>query len=128
MRARNLVFCLLMVIGTAAIPVAGANVKIVIEVAPPVAQVERVPAPRPGYVWAPGYWRWEQGRHIWVPGRWINERPGYYWVAERWVRKDGRYYFEPGRWERRREDRKGRRGDRERRPEEREREHHHRDN
>jgi len=29
-----------------------------IGVAPPPLQVEVMPAPQPGYVWAPGYWEW----------------------------------------------------------------------
>jgi len=112
MRLRNLMFCLLMVIGTAAIPAAGAN--IIIEIAPPPARAEVVPPPRSGYVWAPGYWRWEGKRHVWVPGRWMAERPGYYWVPERWVSKNGRHQFEPGRWERRQEPKERRHEERDR--------------
>lgn len=26
--------------------------------------------PRPGMVWACGYWHWESVRYVWVPGRW----------------------------------------------------------
>src|SRR5206468_6316324 len=75
-----------------------------IEVAPPPPQVEVVPAPRPGYVWAPGYWAWEGGRHVWVAGRWIPVHRGYYWVPDRWVEYRGprgpHWHFEPGHWER----------------------------
>lgn len=35
------------------------NVNFDVEVAPPPPRVEAVLAPRPGYVWAPGYWAWE---------------------------------------------------------------------
>ena len=53
-----------------------------VEVAPPPPRVEVVPAPRPGYVWAPGYWAWEGGRHVWRGGHWVVVRPGYYGVPE----------------------------------------------
>ena len=75
-----------------------------VEVAPPPARVEVVPAPRPGYVWAPGYWALEGGRHVWRGGHWVVVRPGYYWVPERWVEYRGprgpHWHFAPGHWER----------------------------
>jgi len=37
---------------------------------PPPMRVEVVPPPRPGHVWAPGRWAWENDRHRWVEGRW----------------------------------------------------------
>jgi hypothetical protein len=43
---------------------------------PPLAPIyEVVPAPRVGYVWA--------------PGRWIAARNGQHWVADHWVHVDG---------------------------------------
>ncbi|MBV8466176.1 MAG: YXWGXW repeat-containing protein [Burkholderiales bacterium] len=65
---------------------------------PPPPIVEAVPAPRMGYVWAPGYWRWNGERHVWMPGVWVQERPGYAWIAPRWVRGDRGWYMEEGRW------------------------------
>jgi hypothetical protein len=76
------------------------GVGIEIGVAPPAAIVE-TPAPRPGYVWAPGFWRWEGHRHVWVGGHWLRGRPGYHWTPDRWTEHGGRYHYEPGRWERR---------------------------
>jgi len=70
-----------------------------IGVAPPPAQVEVVPAVPPGYVWVPGYWAWEDGRHVWVPGRRIEERPGYNWVGEHWEKRGDKWHFERGYWE-----------------------------
>ncbi|MEK7230846.1 MAG: YXWGXW repeat-containing protein [Pseudomonadota bacterium] len=67
-------------------------------VAPPAPRYEEVPAPRSGYAWAPGYWRWEGQRHVWAPGRWLEASPGSYWVADRWEPKNGRHYYEPGHW------------------------------
>jgi len=31
------------------------------------------PAPRPGYIWSPGHWEWNERRHVWVAGRWIAD-------------------------------------------------------
>ena len=75
------------------------NVRIEVGVPPPVAIVETVPPPRPGYVYAPGYWAWNGERHIWVRGRTITERPGYTWVPDRWDSSGGRYRFVQGYWE-----------------------------
>jgi hypothetical protein len=77
-----------------------AAVGIDIEIAPPAPQVEVVPAPRVGYVWAPGYWEWRGGRHVWVGGRWMHERAGYRWVPERWEQRGNRWHFEHGHWDR----------------------------
>jgi hypothetical protein len=71
-----------------------------IEVAPPPARVIAAPPPRPGFVWAPGYYRWDGHRHIWVDGHFIRERRGSHWVPEHWDERHGRYHFEPGHWER----------------------------
>jgi hypothetical protein len=100
MLARNLL--LLIALGTAAMPAIGrVNVDIIVDVGPPPPRVVVVPGPRPGYIWAPGYWYWEGGRYVWFDGRWVRSRPGYYWVPERWEhREDRRYHFAPGRWER----------------------------
>lgn len=84
--------------------VAAVDFRFGVEVAPPPPQVEVVPAPRPGYVWAPGYWDWRDGRHVWVNGHWVVERPGYAWVPDRWVEyrehRGPHWHREPGHWER----------------------------
>lgn len=72
--------------------------EIVIRVAPPEPRIERVPAARAGYVWAPGHWDWRNNRHVWVNGRMIRERRGMYWQPDRWSARDGRYVFVPGSW------------------------------
>jgi hypothetical protein len=74
------------------------DVNIEIGVPPPVAVIETAPAPRVGYVYAPGYWAWDGHRHIWVRGRTIAERPGYTWVPDRWEPVGGRYRFVQGYW------------------------------
>jgi hypothetical protein len=80
---------------------AQARVNVDIDIAPPAPRYEVVPAPRVGYVWAPGYWAWDDGhhKHYWHKGRYIRERHGERWVPDRWAQRDGRYHYEPGRWE-----------------------------
>jgi hypothetical protein len=60
--------------------------------APPPVRYETVPAPRAGYVWAPGHWQWDGRRHIWQAGHWEAVRPGYRYVQPRYER-----YYEGGR-------------------------------
>jgi WXXGXW repeat (2 copies) len=82
------------------VPLVGsAAVGIDITVAPPAPRVEVVPAPRPGYVWAPGYWEWRQGAHVWVGGRWMGARPGYRWVPDRWEQHGDHWHHAQGHWE-----------------------------
>ena len=66
---------------------------------PPPPRYEPVPPPRAGYVWAPGYWRWEHDHHVWETGRWMARREDYRWVADHWVRHEGGYSHMPGHWE-----------------------------
>ena len=53
---------------------AQASMNLSIGVPGPAYYYEPVPAPRVGYVWAPGYWRWEHDRHVWYHGRWDHDR------------------------------------------------------
>ena len=71
-----------------------------IEVAPPAPRYEAVPAPRAGYVWAPGYWAWDGYHHRWHRGHWERERHGYAWVAPRWEQHGQHWRFDDGHWER----------------------------
>jgi YXWGXW repeat-containing protein len=73
---------------------------VVIGTPPPAPIVEVAPGPRAGYVWAPGYWAWHDGRHVWIHGRWIAENPGYLWIGEHWENRGGQHYFVAGRWDR----------------------------
>jgi hypothetical protein len=77
-----------------------AGVSLDINVAPPAPQVEVVPPPRAGFVWAPGYWEWRDRAHVWVPGRWIGERHGYRWVPDRWEQRGPHWHRVEGHWER----------------------------
>jgi hypothetical protein len=43
-----------------------AAAEIYVNIAPPAPRYEVVPAPRHGYVWAPGYWDWRGNRHLFL--------------------------------------------------------------
>jgi|SRR5690349_11023670 len=85
--------------GAAAMPSVSAA-DIFVRVGPPPARVEAVPAPRHGYVWAPGYWDWRGHRYAWVSGHWVRARPGYVYSAPRWQERNGGWYMERGHWDR----------------------------
>jgi hypothetical protein len=79
---------------------ASAAVSLYVDVAPPPPRYEVVPAPRAGFIWAPGYWDYRGGHHAWVKGRWEREQRGMYYHPSRWEQRDGRWYFERGNWNR----------------------------
>ena len=79
---------------------AQANLNISIGAPPPAPVYEVTPAPRAGYVWAPGYYRYEGNHYLWTKGRWMAERPGYHWTNDRWEHGPHGYYHVPGRWDR----------------------------
>jgi hypothetical protein len=83
-----------------AVPLVASAQTIVITQPPPPMRVERMPAPRRGYEWAPGHWAWRHGQHVWVAGYWVRERPGQHWVADRWIQRNGRWEYLAGHWER----------------------------
>src|SRR5580765_1811998 len=41
---------------------------------------------RAGYVWVPGVWHWNHGKHEWVAGHQVAERKGYHYENDRWVK------------------------------------------
>jgi hypothetical protein len=96
---KALILSLSIAAGAALAPVV-ASAQVDITVAPPAARVEVVPAPRAGFVWAPGYWGWRGGAHVWIGGRWIAERPGWHWVPDRWEQRGDRWHYWRGHWER----------------------------
>ncbi|MEO7055265.1 MAG: YXWGXW repeat-containing protein [Caldimonas sp.] len=83
-----------------AAPAVAAPHSIDIRVGPPAPRFEAVPAPRRGYVWAPGYWDRRGHRYGWVGGNWVRERPGYVYAQPTWVNQGGRYHFYRGAWAR----------------------------
>lgn len=79
-----------------------ASADIYIDVAPPAVRHEVVPAARHGFVWQPGYWEYNRGRHNWHKGYWVKERRGYYWHPSRWQQDNGRWHLVKGTWGRER--------------------------
>ena len=99
MRIRTLMLASAMAAAAIASPaIARDNVAFSINVGPPPPRVEYVPAPRPGYVWAPGYWDWNGRRHVWVRGHYLRGRGHSQWVPDRWDRRGDRWYHERGHW------------------------------
>jgi hypothetical protein len=81
---------------------ASANVNaadIVSDVAPPALRAERAPAPRDGFVWAPGHWELRRHDYVWVGGTWIADRRGAHWTPDHWEQTGEQWRFVPGRWE-----------------------------
>ena len=62
--------------------------------------VERVPAPRAGYLWAPGYWDVRSNHHVWRTGHWEHERRGYHYASPAWVQHENRWELQRGGWSR----------------------------
>ena len=82
----------------------------IVSVAPPAPRAEVVPAPRAGWVWAPGHYEWRNNEYRWVEGHWMRERVGYEYREPRWVqRADGSWILVGNNWEERRAERQARR-------------------
>jgi len=73
---------------------------VIVRVAPPRPLVEhRVPAPGRGYVWTPGYHRYDGGRYVWAPGAWVMPPRGRaHWVPAHWTRHRGGWVLVEGHW------------------------------
>jgi len=74
--------------------------QVVVHVAPPPVVVEHPgPPPARGYVWVPGYHRWDGVRYVWVPGRYsVPPRARAIWVPGHWAARRGGWVFVAGRW------------------------------
>lgn len=98
----------------AAVAPVQAAVNVNINISPPPPRYEVVPQVRPGYIWAPGYWAYQNRNYVWMRGHQIAHRPGQRWVADHWE-TGNRYragYWEPERRDGRdRDHRDGGRGD-----------------
>ena len=66
---------------------------------PPAPIVEHYGV-RAGYVWAPGYWRWDGYRYGWRGGYWVAGRVGYRYAPARWVGCGPRWCYHAGYWAR----------------------------
>ena len=67
---------------------------------PPPPRYEVVPAPRSGYIWAPGHYELIHDQYVWRPGQWLTARPGYRYVAPAWAQVGHRLQYTPSRWDR----------------------------
>src|SRR5579872_1384099 len=74
--------------------------EVFVQIAPPRPRVERrIVAPGRGYVWTPGYHRWDGRAYVWVPGEWVMPpRPHARWVREQWMHRHGGWVFVEGHW------------------------------
>jgi len=64
---------------------------------PPQMFVENV-APRPGFIWASGYWRWDGHRYVAARGHWERMRPGYRYVHPHWEQRRDGWHWRAGIW------------------------------
>jgi len=74
--------------------------RIVVREAPPPVLVEH-PGPRPhaGWVWVPGYHRWDGRHYVWMGGRWAAPpRPYARWVPGHWRRSPQGWVWIEGHW------------------------------
>jgi hypothetical protein len=80
--------------------IGAANAQVYVNVAPPRPLVEhRVAAPGPGYIWTPGYHRWDGRAYVWTPGAWVRPpHPHAHWVAHRWEHRPGGWVLVEGHW------------------------------
>lgn len=80
----------------------GIGIGIRVNLAPPPLPIyEQPPIPDPDYLWAPGYWAWDQNvsDYYWVPGTWVQPpQPGYLWTPSYWGWDNGVYIFHDGYW------------------------------
>ena len=67
---------------------------------PPLGMRETiVVSPGPGYVWIPGYHRWDRGNYVWVQGRWDRPpRTHARWVPGRWRHNRHGWFWVEGHW------------------------------
>jgi hypothetical protein len=84
----------------AALSVGAFAADVVVKIGPPAAVIEtRGPAPGVGYVWTPGYHRWDGHAYVWTKGEWVRPpHPHAHWVAHRWVHRNGGYVMQEGHW------------------------------
>jgi hypothetical protein len=71
-----------------------------VRIGPPAPIVESYgAAPGPGYVWQPGYQRWDGRAYVWAPGRWAQPPRGRRrWEPGRWQQRRGNWVYVEGRW------------------------------
>ncbi len=83
--------------GTATVASPQPVVEVEVDAEPPAPQVY-VAAPRAGYIYIDGRYRYEHGRYIWHEGYYERERSGYVWEPGRWSRGRRGHVWVEGRW------------------------------
>lgn len=73
-------------------------VEVIAPQAPPTVLVEEEPAPRPGYVWARGYWHWNGRKYVAMRGHWEPARAGYHYVHPHYVQRADGWHLNVGVW------------------------------
>lgn len=100
---RTLTFAAALTLGAAALmpltSTAQTGARIYITSEPPAPRYEAIPAPRNGYVWAPGYWNWDGNRHDWVAGHWEASRSGQQYQRSEWRRDNDGWRLDRGGWQ-----------------------------
>ena len=102
LRFQTIALCVITALGLSACveapPRHARTAVVAVDTQPPPPRVVVVPASRRGYVWVPGYWRWNGHGHVWKEGYWMRERRGWHWEPAHWDERQGRWYFQPGMW------------------------------
>ncbi len=90
------------VLATALPLAAEAAVFVSVNIAPPPLPVYvQPPIPSEGYLWTPGYWRWDpiSADYFWVPGTWVAPPAvGLLWTPGWWGWGGGGYFWTGGYW------------------------------
>jgi hypothetical protein len=78
----------------------GFSAEIIVRTRPPRPLHERrLHSPGPGYVWAPGYHRWDGRAYAWSPGQWMNPpHRRAHWVPSHWQHRRDGWVFVEGHW------------------------------
>src|SRR5258707_14942322 len=79
-----------------------AQIRISVAFGPPALPVYDQPlCPGVGYLWAPGYWAWDDddGDYYWVPGTWVlAPEVGFLWTPGYWGWGGSGFFFHEGYW------------------------------
>jgi len=79
---------------------AGFDVGVTVGFAPPPLPVYvQPPCPSPGYIWAPGYWAYDDDDYYWVPGTWVLAPEfGLLWTPGYWSGEGDYFVWHAGYW------------------------------
>ena len=78
-----------------------AGAQVVVRIGPPPPPPHEVmgPAPHEGWVWQPGYHRWDGEHYVWVGGTWAEPpHPHAHWVPGHWANRGGGWVWIDGHW------------------------------